>query len=364
MTEARRVAADSFPCSGCGSQMAFDPDSQQLLCGHCGHKEEIPSPVLEAPEYLYNPETDEYNAPDWASMGSQTVRCAGCGAQTVVSAAAVTVVCPFCGGNYVVEQDESAAGILPETIMPFKISRKKAFESFQKWVKSRFWAPRKFKKANNVPEKLNGIYLPFWTFDADLYTSYSGEGGEDYTVTHTRVVNGKTETYTETKTRWYPISGDKQLSFDDEETCASKNADAGLLSDLGDYSTKMLNRYAPQFLAGFSAQRYDIGLGEGFANARPHMQSKMESAIQGDYHYDHYRNMRYNHQFSNVRFKHILLPAWLSSFMYKKKVFRFMVNGETGKVSGHAPVSVVKVLLAILIALAIIVGIVALVEMS
>lgn len=353
----QRVMTDSFPCTGCGSQMIFDPDTQGMLCEHCGRRETISSPVIEAPEYLYNPNTDQYDAPDWDALGSRTVRCSGCGAQTVISAAVVTATCPFCGGNYVVDQSSETIGILPETIMPFRISRKKAFELFQKWVKSRFWAPDKFKKAHNTPEKLNGTYMPFWTFDAHLQTSYAGEGGEDYTVTRTRVVNGKTETYTETETRWFPISGEQVRDFDDERVCASKSVDGELLNGLGGFDTKMLNRYSPAFLAGFSAQRYDVGLGQGFGRAQSSMQSKMEAEIQSGLHYDHYRNMRYNHLFSNVKFKHILLPAWLSSYKYNNKVYRFFVNGETGRVSGKAPVSALKVLLAIMLTIAFIIGI-------
>lgn len=358
------LETDSFPCTGCGSQMVFDPDVHKLHCEHCGREEEIPSPVLEAPEYLYNPDTDEYTAPNWEAMGNRTVRCKGCGAQTVVSSATVTAKCPFCGSNYVVDQDEATTGILPETIMPFKVSRKRAFDQFKKWAKSRFWAPSKFKKASLMPENLAGMYLPYWTFDADLQTNYTGEGGRDYTTTHTRIVNGKPQTYTTTHTNWYPISGDKMLRFDDKTVCASKTAEAELIKGLGAYSTKMLNRYVPAFLAGFSAQRYDVGLGEGFAQVRPVMQADMESKIRGDYNYNHYRNMQYHHIFQNVRFKHILLPVWMSSYAYQGKVYRFLVNGETGSVSGKAPVSAVKVALTVVILFAIVMGIYLLAQAS
>ena len=356
MDQTKRIDAASFPCSGCGGRMEFDPDSQQLACAQCGRRQVIESPALEAPEYLYNPSTDEYTAPKWDTMDSLTVRCNGCGAQTVVSAAAVTARCPFCGSNYVVNQDSVHVGILPETIMPFKVSRKRAMELFRKWVKSRFWAPGRFKKSSLSPQTLNGVYLPFWTFDACLQTSYSGEGGKTYTTTHTRTVNGKVQTYTTTHVRWYPISGNKELQFDDEKVCAVRESDDAMLNRLGDFNTKTLNRYHPAYLAGFFARRYDVGLGEGFGKARPSMEGQMEGAIRNDYSYDQFRNMRYGHNFSNVRFKHILLPIWISSYQYKKKVYRFLINGETGRISGKAPVSAVRIALAVLIACALALG--------
>ena len=346
-----RAAALNFPCSGCGSQMAFDPDTQELKCSHCGRLEPIPAPLMEAPEYLYDPRTDAYEAPDWDTMGGRSVQCKGCGAQTVIPAEDTTSVCPFCGSHYVVD-DTGAPGIMPESLMPFKVSKEKALQQFRTWVKKRFWAPRAFKKRSHRTEELTGIYVPFWTYDAELYTTYSGEIGKDYTVTRTRVVNGKTQTYTTTHTRWYPVSGNDAVTFDDRLLCATDRLDTGMIQKLGAFSTKVLNRYSPSFLAGFAAQRYTIGVGEGWQKASQSMQRDMEDRIVSSLHGDHHRNMVYQHNFSNVRFKHILLPVWLSSYTYKEKVYRFMINGETGRLEGKAPVSVLKVLAAIGIGLA------------
>lgn len=356
--QATHAAADTFTCEGCGSQMRFDPDSQGLKCEHCGGEKAIPSELVEAPEYLYDPRTDSYTAPDWQAQGGRTVRCKNCGAQTVVSAAAMTSCCAFCGSTYVMDQDEIQVGILPETMMPFQFSREKATAQYKKWLKSRFWAPRKFKKSNHQARELQGMYLPFWTYDAELHTDYRGMGGMDRTETYTTTDGeGHTETHTRTVTDWYPISGEENLAFDDEAVCATRHVDLSMLRQLGQFTTKVLRRYSPAFLAGFTAQRYDVGVGEGWNEASGRMRDKMESHIRDERGYDHYRGMQYDHFFSPARFKHILLPVWLSSYTYKNKVYHFMVNGETGKVAGKAPVSVLKVLLAALLVL----GIVALV---
>ena len=74
----------------------------------------------------------------------------------------------------------------------------------------------------------------------------------------------------------------------------------------------------------------------------------MEGDIRASLGYDTYRMMQYHHSFRTVKFKHILLPVWLSSYRYRGKVFRFMVNGESGRVAGEAPLSPLKIALAIL----------------
>lgn len=76
--------------------------------------------LVEAPEYLYNPMTDSYDAPNWEAMGNKTVRCKNCGAEEVVDAAAMTAACPFCGSQYVMDENEVTEGILPETLQPLQ----------------------------------------------------------------------------------------------------------------------------------------------------------------------------------------------------------------------------------------------------
>ena len=349
----KKIDASVFPCQGCGGQMRFDPDTQGMKCDHCGRVDPVEIQWTQAPEYLYNPATDEYTAPDWETVGKRTVSCRNCGAQTVISADEMTAECPFCGSRYVVDSAAVGIGILPESLMPFRVSKDRAQSLFRDWVKRRFWAPGKFKKGRAAAEHLQGVYLPFWTFDADLTTDYAGEGGKDYTVTRTRIVTGKPQTSPDTHPRWYPISGRDQLNFDDFPVCATRTLDQQLIRRLGSYSMKVLSRYSPAFLAGFSAERYNVGLGEGWAGAAPSMQADMESRIRSARGFDHYRRMEYDHQFYNVRFKHILLPVWMFSSRYGKRVYRFMINGETGAVAGSAPVSPFKVLAAVGIGLAV-----------
>jgi hypothetical protein len=46
----------------------------------------------------------------------------------------------------------------------------------------------------------------------------------------------------------------------------------------------------------------------------------------------------------------VLLPVWIMAYRFRDRVFRFLVNGQTGKATGEAPISYAKILGAILIA--------------
>ena len=57
---------------------------------------------------------------------------------------------------------------------------------------------------------------------------------------------------------------------------------------------------------------------------------------------------------SEETFKHILLPVYISSYVYNNKKYRFYVNGQTGVISGNRPYSFWKIFFTVLLVLAVI----------
>lgn len=344
--EVREAEALGFPCKSCGNQMVYSPAHGKLHCAYCDSAVEIESERTEAPEYLYFPDEDAYHAPAWDKRGKVMLICPSCGADTVMGAAAMTATCPFCGSHYVTEAQKDETLISPETMIPFRISEEAAKASFAQWAKKRWLAPKKFRAQAHKPE-MQGMYIPYWTFDASLTTDFSGFGGRRRIEHYTVRVNGKTQTRTRTRTDWYPIHGREYLDFDNIPCPATKKVDRFLLDKVGPYSLCVLHIYNPAYLAGFFAERYSVGLGEGFSAVRRIMEARMESHIKSRLGYDTYRGMHYDHHYDEVKFKHILLPLWLAAYRYKDKAYQFMVNGESGKVAGRSPISALKVALLV-----------------
>jgi ABC-type Fe3+ transport system permease subunit len=46
----------------------------------------------------------------------------------------------------------------------------------------------------------------------------------------------------------------------------------------------------------------------------------------------------------------VLLPVWSVAYRYREQVYRFLLNGQTGKATGQAPTSWQKVIIAVAIA--------------
>ena len=199
---------------------------------------------------------------------------------------------------------------------------------------------------------MNGVYVPYWTFDADTQSQYTGAKGVHYYETRsvTVNVNGKNETRQEQvqKTRWYPASGTVARDFDDVMAIAPTALPVNLGEGLEPWDLSQLQPYKPDYLAGFQAEGYTVALADGNATAKQKMANVIVQDVRHDIGGDVQRIDTVATSYSDETFKHILLPIWIAAYKYNAKTYRFLVNGQTGEVQGERPYSVWKITFAAL----------------
>lgn len=338
-----------FPCPACGGNMVFSPENQALSCPYCGNKIDIASVGEDICEYDFFKVKDD-SSQSWGDE-KRVFRCESCGGETIMDKDAAAQFCAFCGSSHIVKNDDSK-GICPESIIPFKISKKQALDSFGRWIKKRFFAPNKLKKMYKKG-KISGVYIPFWTYDADTTSFYTAEAGTYYYVTVTDWVeeNGKRRMVTrqERRTRWDYTSGVYSNYFDDVLINASRNIDQDLIEEIHPFNLKELVHYEPQFLSGFLAERYSIGLKDGWRMAKGLVDNGIYRGVVNQINADEVRNVKLKTNYKEIKYKHILLPVWISSYNYKNKTYRYMINGQTGRVKGKYPISPWKIIMIILL---------------
>lgn len=338
-------------CPNCGATITFDPASGQLHCDYCGYSCDLPKPE-DGGEIC---EMDFESALHTASFNwgeeKKSVECKQCGAVTIYDALETAAVCPFCGSTSVMPAAKENT-IAPGAVAPFEVTKETAGESFTKWLKKKWFAPRKAKK-NALPDAFKGVYLPYWTFDAQTTSNFTARAGYD------RKVKKKDGNY-ETETEWRRVSGVYQEFIDDETVMASKQQKESGVKDCEPFKLSRILPYSPQVLAGFAAERYSVGLKEGWEAAQDSIRSKLRSNIErhvkSHWRCDRVDRVNFSTIYSGITYKYVLLPAWISSFKFKDKVYQFAVNGQTGKVGGKAPVSAFRVILAILLGVGACVG--------
>jgi ribosomal protein L37AE/L43A len=346
--------AHSFPCPSCGADTVLKPGADALECAHCGHVSKIEDGTAPIHEYdFYEALTRLRRQPaNQMTAGGREVMCKNCGARSVVTRQATR--CPFCDNAMVVEVEHSEASIVPESVLPFALDKQAAAESFLTWLRSRWFAPFDLVKRAKR-DGLDGVYLPYWTYDSDTTTRYVGERGDHYYVTeHYTDSQGKRQSRQVRKTRWHRASGTVQVDFDDVLVCATPSLPRKIIEQLEPWDLPELKPFDGKYLAGFTAERYRIELEDGFKIADERMEPKIRSAIRDDIGGDEQRIHRMSVKHDNVTFKHVLLPLWISSFRYGERVFRVTVNARTGEVAGERPWSWFKILLLIVVILGVI----------
>lgn len=340
-----------FPCSDCGSDMRYAPQDGKMICDHCGNEEAIS--VEDGPWNGDGSEglvENDFEAAlrgevDAAEMEETRVSaCPSCGAQVQFDGADHSQECPFCA-TPVVADTGVHRHIKPKGLIPFQLTEREAKKAMNDWLGALWFAPGGLKEYARKDSSLDGIYVPYWTYDADTGTAYTGQKGTAYYVT-TQGPDGKPRQ--ERRIKWSRASGHVARFFDDILVLASKSLPKRYTDALSPWDLSALAEYKPEFLSGFRAEGYTIELDEGMVEARAIMDAQIQRDIRRDIGGDAQKIDSVKTHVDDVTFKHVLLPVWIAAYKYRDKSFRFVVNAQSGKVQGERPYSWGKIALAVL----------------
>jgi ribosomal protein S27E len=359
------LAKERFHCPSCGAEAHWNPAQQAIVCPYCGtvapaeltsHGAEIRENDLVAA--LRNVDQDHRG---WQAEKT-TVRCDSCRAITVFDPTRVAQRCDFCGSAAIVTVDQQTAPIRPESLLEFKIPETQIREKVREWYGSRWFAPNALK-SRALTDTVHGVYLPYWTFDAQVHADWTAESGYYYYETeHFTDSQGKRQSRQVRKTRWQRSAGSLDHFFDDELVPASKGVPAELLRKIEPFpTTSELKPYQPGFLAGWVVEQYQIDLIAAAQHSRQIMEAKVRQMCASEVPGDTHRNLDVDSDFSAQTFKHILVPVWVLAYQYGATTYQVVVNGYTGTMAGKHPLSWIKITLAILAAL-LLISIIALVS--
>ncbi|PRX57078.1 DNA helicase PriA [Flagellimonas meridianipacifica] len=350
-------------CINCGAELKYKPGTTNVSCEYCGHQETIsvdPNGFEELELYPYLSEMGAQRHSEEISM----LHCKNCGANQHVEENYKSLHCVYCSMPLVLEDQYKEEWILPGAVLPFQVDQQKSYQIFKRWVQRLWFAPNNLKKAALDPQFTKGLYLPYWTFDAQLSATYRGQRGEYYYETkRVRNSQGKMVTQRVRKTRWYPASGQVSGFVDDTLVEASKQRKGRVPSKIARWNLQLLQPFNSSFLRGFVTEKYTIPLKQGHLAAKGEAEQIAKRWCRQDIGGDTQRISHMNMQLSEETFKHILLPVYVSSYRYNGKEYNFFVNGENGSISGTRPYSFWKIFFTILFSL-VIIGIIILVSKS
>ncbi|MEQ1759683.1 MAG: zinc ribbon domain-containing protein [Vicinamibacterales bacterium] len=346
-------AREKFSCPACGGESQWNPGKQALVCPYCGTESPATLQALSSGSAIVEHDlaTALRAVPDtargWQAVKT-TVQCQSCHAISVFDPEHISQRCNFCGSTALVPYDQVKDAFRPESLLPLKISESQSRDLIRGWFAKQWLAPNALKR-KALTDTVKGIYLPFWTFDANAYARWTAESGTYYYV---REGNKNVR-----RVRWSPASGELSHVFNDELVSASLGVDRERLRKVEPFPTDALVPYDAGYLSGWTVERYQIDLVGAATRSREQMEATLRELCGRQVPGDTHRNLQVAATFSNQTFKHILAPVWLLTYLYGRTTYQVIVNGVTGRMSGAHPWSWVKITLLVLLALIVIITI-------
>jgi len=345
-----------LPCPSCGNQLNYSAEKKKISCDHCGYDEDVNDSNNLVVEKSLSEALQHVQDFVPKEIGKKVFHCGNCSAKFMVESDKTQFTCGFCGSRNVNLDAFDHQYIQPIGIIPFYVSREEATKKFKKWIKQGAFHPNKLKKLATVDD-LHGLYVPFWTYDAQTESSWSGQSGQYY-YQNTRVAT-KTGFRNQSvrQVRWRNRSGHLKHFFDDVLVVASKKLDQGSFDKVLPYRLEEVVNYDARLTMGWETEIYQVEVNEGYDIAERIMDHRLRNMCSAQLGGDTQRNLHVSSQKSSQTYKHIVLPLWICSYTYQNKLYRFVINGQTGRLNGQKPISYIKIGLLILLVMLILFGI-------
>ena len=321
-----------YKCPNCSAALAFDPGQQRVACPNCGT-------VFENDAVDVIAQDAQGGGFDWGDyrrsfarserLETKVYQCQGCSALIEADENTAATKCPYCDSN-VVLQDRLEGGLKPNAIIPFRIDKKDVPALVKDFYKGKRLLPRNFFN-ENIAEKVQGVYVPFWLFDANVTGHVSMNSSISRTTRQGNYQVSVTEHYRHERggdMNFYKVPVDASSKFDDD-----------LMDSIEPYDYSALTDFSSAYLTGFLADRFDSDPEQEIPRAQERMINSAVSALQSTVHsYGPCSLASANMRVRRADVKYVFLPVYLFNCSYMGKRYRYAVNGQTGKVVGELPI--------------------------
>ncbi len=320
--------AGRMQCPRCAGDMAFQATSGRLHCPFCGHEEDTHEAIdLDRDEQFGRGALEQdFDAAIHTVRGHtrpESIRvfsCQGCGAPFTLAPETLSLTCPYCSAVYVTEAAETAELIVPQAVIPFRLTLDDARQAVAAWFHR-----RKIKRsAITTLSPLVGIYLPVWTFDI---------GGEVRWQGQVQLPDGMAGSY-----RSAPVSSARYVHFDDFLLPATDRPGAQFAGLIETYDFSELVPYDPQLLAAWPAERYSVEVGKAAAIARGQVGRALRSrphGLDGGSDLDPATIRCQTDGLVVESYKLLLVPVWTFHYRLSGAMHDLLINGQNGRAAGR-----------------------------
>lgn len=325
-----------YKCPCCNAGLVFGGEMQQLKCEYCDNTFDVET-VRAFNESLSAVSGEEFqwektaNQP-WSENEAEELRtfqCPSCGGEILTDAQTAASFCPYCD-NPTILPLRLSGGWKPDKVLPFQISKEDARTAFLRLCRGKPLLPKEFTRQQRL-EQITGMYVPFWLYDcgADFDGSYRA----------TRVHRWSDSQYHYVKTDHFLLKRAANAEFIGIPMDGSSKMDDTFMESIEPFDYSRMVDFDTAYLSGFLADKYDVPSESGEERIRQRVDQSMDDHLQDTFLgyatvLPASRQLRVRHS----RARYVLLPVWILNTRYRDKLYTFVMNGQTGKMTGSLPV--------------------------
>lgn len=335
-----------FLCPGCGANIDFAPGLSVMKCPYC---ETTLSPEDEI-KINYAHEESVKNTSDTSNDADSSLNstvssdvdvtlftCSQCGGELLAYDDTAVTFCSYCGSSTPL-LSRLTKQKAPSYIIPFSLTKNKCIAEYKKKIKKNFFAPKSLVD-DNVVEKIRGIYMPYYIYEATLEKPVSGTATKSLANISS---NTRTTSYFNARCTLYAqydgISYDASSTFFDE-----------MSSTLMPYNYSDIKSYEPNYFSGFYADTSDIDSeiyndkvkDSVIERVSPHI---VENVIEGYELINAPRPTKDDITIKEAKLAYfpVYFLANRTTHKGQSRVSYAAINGSTGKVYADMPISILK----------------------
>ena len=345
-------------CPKCGAtDISLNVKNGKLRCNFCRHEfEPEKMDTMEQDISKLEGEIIGSGASDIIADTNDmvTLKCSSCGAEVIVDTAQVTQArCHWCRNTLSINQ-QIPNGAVPDTVLPFSITKKDAKDSIENFVgKRKFFAHPKFRREFTT-ENVMGVYLPYMIVDANTHANLRGQG-EHEVASYTEKINDDTEEtfydadlYDVEREFDLTIEGLTVESSKDKLNIGAKNKTNNIINSIMPFDTENCVKWDANYIKGYTSEKRDTNVEELKDLVKEQSKDVVRFAANKTLKkYD--RGVRWDSEELNIKgqqWKSAYLPVWLYSYMQKKGdktlLHYVAVNARTKETMGSVPIHMPK----------------------
>ncbi len=342
-------------CPKCGAtDISLNAATGELRCNFCRHtfKAEGLEEMKEGVGDLKGVQVGSGAADiDAAAESMVTLKCTSCGAEVVVDLSESSQArCHWCRNTLSINS-KVPNGMVPDTILPFKMKKDEAQRRIEEYVGSRKFFSNKQFQSEFTTENIMGVYFPYMLVDMKGHADFKGEG-EIQKGSYSRKNGDTSETVY--KVERYAVERGCDVEIDDlavessaRRAGASEERETNnIINAILPFDTENCVKYDSNYLKGFTSEKRDVNKGDLQKIVDTQEQEAVKFAI-NDTAREYDRGIRWDKmdiKKEGEKWMSAYLPVWLYSYVEnpgtRSQLTHYVaVNARTSETIGSVPIN-------------------------